>query len=156
MRDVLPGPIWEAVLPVVDQIARDQAEKNLAGTYTSKTTNSSLTLTASSNQTGIVVTAYISNGVDLLGYFDGQAPNLVWRLVPNQLTYGDGKIGFTSFYESATPSSDSDNEFIYCSGWVDVDYITYGNIPLVDPILLCEQHLLTLDSLIDSAKLSLV
>lgn len=126
VRDDLPGPIWDAILPVIDQISRDQAASNFAGTYTSKQTNSSLTLSTAGNQTGIKVTKLISNGVDLLSYFNELAPDLVWRVVPNQLSSGDGKIGFSSFYEGAAPEASSDNTFLYCPGWIDVDEVTYG------------------------------
>ena len=129
VRDEVPLTLWDAVLPVLDQIARDQTEKNFAGTYTSKHSNSSVAVTTSGNQTGLKVTQLISNGVDLYGYLATITPNLVWRLMPNQLNYGDRKMGFTSFYESAVPSTSPETTIFTCLGWVDVDELVYGNIP---------------------------
>jgi hypothetical protein len=130
VRAEVPVIVWDAVLPVVDQIARDQAEKSFAGTYTSDQTNSSLTLTTGGSQTGLKVTQLISNGVDLFSYSSILTPNLVWRLMPNQLNYGDGKIGFTSFQTSAVPSTSRETTIFTCPGWIDVDELVYGNIPM--------------------------
>jgi hypothetical protein len=55
--------------------------------------------------------------------------DLVWRLLPNGLNYGDGKIGFTSFQTSAVPSNSTQQSLLDCSGWFDVDPFTYANIP---------------------------
>ena len=114
---------------MVDEIARDQAEANFAGTYTSTATNSSLTLTTGGNQTGLKVTELISNGVDLFSYFTSTVPNLVWRLQPNQLSYGnqDQKVGFTSYQTSEVPPSNPRDDSIFqCGGWIEVDAITFG------------------------------
>ena len=114
----------------MDQIARDQTEKSFAGTYTSDQTNSSLTLTTGGNQTGLKITQLISNGVDLFSYVSILTPDLVWRIMPNQLNYADQKIGFTSFYTSAVPSTSTETTIFTCQGWVDVDELAYGNIPI--------------------------
>ena len=112
-------------MPVLDQIAKEQAEANFAGIYTSKATNSSLTLTTAGSQSGLKVTHLVSNGADLFSYLSSIFPNLVWRLQPNQLDYG-GKIGFTSYQTSAVPSNSSEQSILRCSGWFDVDPFTYG------------------------------
>jgi hypothetical protein len=57
-------------------------------------------------------------------------PNMVWRLQPNQLNYGDQKVGFTSYQISAVASNSSEQSLFTCPGWFDVDPYTYGNIPL--------------------------
>ena len=113
---------------MLDQIAKDQAEAKFAGTYASKAANSSLTLTTAGSETGLQVTQLISNGVDLLSFFSSILPNLVWRLQPNQLNYG-GKVGFTSYQSSVGTSNASGQAVLTCSGWFDVDGLTYGNIP---------------------------
>lgn len=129
VRDELPLVLGETVLPIIDQIAREQATKNFAGHYSSEGTNSSLTLSTGGNQTGLKVTQMTSNGVDVYQLFESLVPSMVWRLQPNQLNYGDDKVGFTSYQMSATPPS-NDASLLACSGWFDVDQLTYGNIPL--------------------------
>lgn len=131
VRDTLPFMLADVVLPALDEIARDQAQANFGGHYSSKETNTSLTLSADGSQTGLKVTQLISNGVDLFAFFASQFPNLVWRLLPNQLNYGDGKVGFTSFQTSALPTNATSTPGINdCPGWFDVDFINYANIPI--------------------------
>jgi hypothetical protein len=126
LRATLPFVLADAVLPVLDQIAKDQAQANFAGTYTSKATNSSLILTTAGSQTGLKVTQLISNGVDLYSFLSSTMPNMVWRLQPNQLNYGDQKVGFTSYQISAVASNSSEQSLFTCPGWFDVDPYTYG------------------------------
>ena len=121
----------EAVLPILDAIALDQAVSSFAGTYasTDKGSNSSLTI-AGDASVGLTVTEWIENGVDLIDeLFATLYPHLSFRIVPNQLFDGN-QVGFTSFYQSATPPAASDEFFWPCSSWVDVDGENFGNIPL--------------------------
>ena len=130
VRNELPFSLIETVLPVLDEVAKDQTETNFAGRYSDKATNSSLTLTTGGSQTGLKITGWISNGVDLYAFLAPQVPNLVWRLLPNQLDYSDKQVGFTSYYASAAPPNATANTLEECAGWFDVDELTYGNIPL--------------------------
>lgn len=66
----------------------------------------------------------------MLGAFEQDLqPNLDFRILPNQLNTGN-QIGFTSFYQSAMPPPKNGTFFWNCPGWVDVDELTFGNIPL--------------------------
>ena len=130
VRNTLLNSIVDNVLPVIDQIARDQASSRFAGHYTSSQGNSSLTVTTEGHQTGLKITQWISNGVDIFGFFKEVVPNIAFRLLPNQLLDGDGKVGFTSYYMSATPPPANGTWLFNCPGWFDVDELTYGNIPL--------------------------
>ena len=125
VRDELPAAILDAVLPVIDDIARMQASTNFAGTYASSATNSSLTLKASESG-GLKVTAWVSNGVDLFANLFG---NINYRIVPNGL-YEGNQVGFTSYYQSASSGPANNNWLLACQGWFAVDEITFGNIPL--------------------------
>jgi hypothetical protein len=113
---------------VIDDIAKKQAAAKFAGRYVSTATNSSLTVSTNSADSGLIVTEWISNGADLWGFFNSVVPNLVFRLLPNQLFSGN-KVGFTGFYES--PEAPSNGTWYWqCPGWVDVDEFTFGNIPI--------------------------
>ena len=50
--------------------------------------------------------------------------DLVWRVIPNGLNYGDGKMGFTSFQTSAVPSNSTQQSILDCPGWFDVDPVS--------------------------------
>lgn len=150
VRSFLPFTLADTILPVLDEIAKDQAEANFGGHYSNAETNSSLRLSTDGSQSGLKVTQLISNGVDLFAFFDSAFPNLVWRLLPNGLNVGEGKIGFTSFQSSAVPTNSTQEPSILdCPGWLDVDPVsrtriklwqfagfmltsqfTYGNIPI--------------------------
>lgn len=126
VRDELPVTVLDAVLPVVDDIAKAQAGVNFAGTYFSSQVNSSLTIEADSS--GLMVTAWVNNGIDLFESLFTLIPNIHYRIIPNGLYSGD-EVGFTSFYQSATPAAANENWFLACERWVGVDEVTFDNIP---------------------------
>lgn len=129
----IPDFLFSTMLPVIDDIAKEQAARNFAGHYTSSQGNSSLTLSTSGPYPGLSVTHWSSNGVDMLAAIQDLpqvgTPNITWRIMPNQLYSGD-KVGFTSFYDSATPPVPDGEWYWPCQGWVFVDDLTYGNVPL--------------------------
>ena len=130
VRADLPNVLVDAIAPVLDQIARDQSAKSFVGHYSSDSSNSSVTVTTNSHNTGLIVTQWISNGADLFALLSSAVPNIVFRIIPNQLPVGEGKIAFTGYYASSTPPPVNGTFFWNCPGWVDVDELTYGNIPL--------------------------
>lgn len=128
VRDAIAAAILEGLPAVVDVIANAQAKTNFAGTYVSTATNSSLTIDVNSN--GLVVTAWVNEGVDIFKEILAQVVKpggIDYRIVPNGLYEGD-QVGFTSFYQNtvAVPSP-----LLDCLGWLLVDWLTLGNIPLV-------------------------
>ena len=142
VRTDSPKVLFDAILPVLDEVAQDQAASNFAGHYASNQANSSLTITTSGVESGLKVTQWISNGVDILGeLIEPQIPNLVFRIIPNQL-YGDddSRVGFTSFYESATPPPANNDPVFTCIGWFDVDELLNGNIPLGQMVFDIDDH----------------
>ena len=130
VRNELPGVITEIIMPVLDQIAKEQTTSRFAGHYTSTKTNSSLTLTTSGDDAGLKIMQWINNGVNVMELFSADVPNLVWRILPNQLYDDENHIGFTSLYESATLPPAEGDPFFACPTWLDVDELTYGNIAL--------------------------
>lgn len=132
VRTDFPNEIFPVILPALDNIARSQAKANYGGTYIDTKTNSSLTISTEPSNSGLIVTQWINNGVNALGLLAITTPDIVLRLQPNQIDYGANKVGFTSYYATATaPSADSGKiDFIKCDGWFDVDEFNYGNIPI--------------------------
>ena len=127
----IPNFLFNTVLHVVDDIAKEQAARNFGGHYTSN--KSSLILSSSGEFPGLTVTHWSSNGVNMLAALEGLplvgTPNITYRIMPNGL-YSGSKIGFTSFYESATLPVPDDEWYWPCQGWIFVDQLTYGNVPL--------------------------
>lgn len=129
----LTNVIAAKILPVLEQVGREQAKKRFTGTYTSSTLNSSLTLVID-GQPGLKVTQWISNGTDLKGtLFVDALLGSDFRLIPNEL-YGleSGKIGFTGVYQvpKTKASNNSTDFFLECASWFGVSSLTYGNIGL--------------------------
>ena len=96
----LPGAdlVIDQIMPALEEIASDQAKKNLGGTYRARELNSSVTFVIDSHP-GIKVKEWISNGTDLLKILaiDAEGTSLedfYFRLFPNQLYTGD-RLGFT-------------------------------------------------------------
>ncbi|KAK3686354.1 hypothetical protein LTR37_019897 [Vermiconidia calcicola] len=130
IREAVPAFLTDNFLPVLDEIAEDQATANFAGRYASSEANSSMTVSTTSSRPGLMVTQWINNGVDLLGFLDTVFPNMSYRIVPNQLYSGD-RIGFTSFYQAAAAPPDDEGIWLFnCPGWFAVDALTFGNIPV--------------------------
>lgn len=121
--------ILPTILPVLDEIAKTQAASNFGGTYVDSGSNSSITITTDSANSGLHVTSWISNGVNVLKVIALEQPSPVYRLQPNQIDYGKNKIGFTSFYTTSSPPNPSTG-LVRCNGWDSVDATTDGSIPL--------------------------
>ena len=130
VRDDAPNILADTILPAIDDIARDQAESRFAGHYAAPHGNSSVTVTTTGSDSGLKVTQWINNGVDVFNFLKTFVPNIVFRLQPNQLGADDSKIGFTSYYSSSTPPPANGSFLFSCPGWFGVDELTYGNIPL--------------------------
>ena len=131
VRNDLPNKIVDIILPVLDAIAKEQSGSTFGGHYTSTTGNSSLTVGADRSNTGLIVTQWVSNGVDMIGkLFTLAGPDVVLRIVPNQIDYGNNKVGFTGYYIASTPPATNGTFYLQCPGWLDVDELTYGNIPI--------------------------
>lgn len=128
----LTNMIVAEILPALERVVREQAEKSFAGTYRSSTLNSSITLAVDA-QPGVKVTQWTSNGTDLKSVLFDSALGSDFRLVPNEL-YGEdsGKVGFTGIYHNpAAGTSDNSTEFYWhCPSWTGVSALTYGNIGL--------------------------
>jgi hypothetical protein len=127
--NAIPDILLNTILPPIDRIAKRQAAEKFAGTYTSQETNSTLSVETDDINTGLLVKQWISNGADLLGFFNELSPDIVFRIIPNQMLSGN-KVGFTSFYSSPQTPPVNNSWYWNCPTWVDVDELTFGNIPL--------------------------
>ena len=78
----------DTMLPVLDGIAKEQAACHYAGQYASAYGNSSLTLATAPGRPGLLVKQWISDGVDFTALLATLQPDLIYRIVPNQLFGG--------------------------------------------------------------------
>ncbi len=130
VRQALPEPVFNALLPVLDDMARSQAAANFVGEYTLDSANSSITINA--NSTGLHITEWVLRGLDI--WDDLIRPfGSSYRLLPNNL-YSGNKVGFTGLYEQPTPVQTNETWLSVCSGWFSVDTFTYGDIPIGDMV----------------------
>ncbi len=129
---VVFSQLVQALLPVVDQIAKDEAALKYAGTY-STGTNSSITLSV--DQYGLLVTNFSANGVDVAsGYaaLAGSDPaDTTIRLYPTDLSSGN-QTGWRAIYQTSTAEelASFDAQLFFpqgsCQSWTEVDLSTYG------------------------------
>ena len=96
----IPGAslVIDEIMPALEDIAREQAQQNIRGTYKAKDLNSSVTFETDSDP-GIKITEWISNGTDLLkiaavDMYGASLKHFDFRIYPNLLYTGD-KVGFT-------------------------------------------------------------
>ncbi|KAH8660133.1 beta-lactamase/transpeptidase-like protein, partial [Xylariales sp. PMI_506] len=125
--------IGSAVLPVLDEVARDQGNTTFAGHYSTNSLNSSLDIVVDEHP-GLRVTNWISNGTDFLdallqvsGGSSVDGSYVDFRLQPNQL-YSGTEIGFTGTWQVLPATIVSGPFSINCPAWGSVDTATYGNV----------------------------
>ncbi|KAI2719448.1 hypothetical protein CBS147333_3333 [Penicillium roqueforti] len=127
--------VADIMLPALDEVARNQAFERFGGTYalTSDSSNSSITITADDGP-GLVVSAWISNSVDMIeslmtlqGVTDRSAIGI--RLQPSGLET-PGRISFLAVIY-ALPISEDAGPFIgSCFSWILLESMVYGNVGL--------------------------
>ncbi|KAF9241899.1 hypothetical protein DTO013E5_6874 [Penicillium roqueforti] len=127
--------VADIMLPALDEVARNQAFERFGGTYalTSDSFNSSITVMADDGP-GLVVSAWISNSVDMIeslmtlqGVADRSAIGI--RLQPSGLET-PGRISFLAVIY-ALPISEDAGPFIgSCFSWILLESMVYGNVGL--------------------------
>ncbi|RLL96047.1 hypothetical protein CFD26_101323 [Aspergillus turcosus] len=126
--------IAAALIPALEQSAKDQARQRFAGTYALKHGyNSSITITTDEGP-GLKVTSWISNStnmfatiMDLEGLTDLSLVSV--RLYPTGLK-SPGQISFRAVIQQL-PTSDGIGPFTSsCITWFTVDLLVYGNVGL--------------------------
>ncbi|KAI1265839.1 beta-lactamase/transpeptidase-like protein [Xylariaceae sp. FL1019] len=130
VTETLPDLIVDTLVPVLEEIARQQTQENFGGRYVSKTTNTSVTVTTD-DWPGLKVTEYMAGNVDLIeNVFALFGEDVDVRLVPNSLYKSDRKVGFTAVYQPPTEIPAEDEFYWPCQSWLDVDDFTYASVPL--------------------------
>lgn len=131
----LPGAnlVIDQIMPALEAIARDQADKNLGGTYRARQLDSSVMFETDSHP-GIKVTEWISNGTDLLKILANDAEGTAvrgfdFRLFPNQL-YTGGKVGFTGSMETLPVEHDPGVFSDPCQTWTGPGGTPYGKVDI--------------------------
>ncbi|EXJ70281.1 uncharacterized protein A1O5_06349 [Cladophialophora psammophila CBS 110553] len=128
----------QSLLPGVDQVAKDEASRKYAGTYTSssspssssRASNSSITLSA--DEYGLVVSAFSANGVNVLGASGASASaNTTVRLYPSNLAAGNQSAWRAVYQTLSTAELDAFDAQLFfpqgsCQSWTGVDLLTYG------------------------------
>lgn len=119
--------IVEAMLPAVDETARQQANASFGGRYVSDAQlNSSVTVTAD-GKPGLLVTEWISRGKNFLIQLGG--PNVDFRLYPNEL-YSPPYVGFSASWQNLPRHYQKKPFEQSCQGWVEAGGYEYGNVNL--------------------------
>ncbi|CAI6332151.1 unnamed protein product [Periconia digitata] len=127
--------ITDAIIPALEDAAREEAHELYAGTYTANTngTNSTIVLTTEAGKPGMSVTKFTSRGVDVLKamelLYGEEATTDVLRLIPTNLEQGLGnsttEIGWKLIKSAATPN-EKPSAWDACGSWFNVDRPVYG------------------------------
>ena len=133
-RDMIDS-IW---IPALEATAEEQANAALAGTYRSNLTNSSMTITTD-NQAGLLVSHWISHGVnvletmrtDLASFSPDSDPDI--RLYPTML-YPSGRdvVGFAASMRWLSGPYQT---------WESIDGLTYGSVGIDNFIFYMDESL---------------
>ncbi|KAH8657601.1 beta-lactamase/transpeptidase-like protein [Tricladium varicosporioides] len=134
---VLGSMVSDLFLPAVEDAAREEANENLTGTFssTSKNLNSTLTLTTSPTLPGLILTTYISNSTNFL-VSPTSATSIIsspsMRLYPTGLKQikADGctVLGFRVVDEDLEAPTVTGAFGVECSAWMMVDGLYWGTV----------------------------
>lgn len=129
---ILFSQVVQALLPVVDEIAKDEAAQKYTGMYTSGTNS---TITLSVDEYGLLVSNFSANGIDVASGYAAIAAsssgNTTIRLYPSNLFSGN-RTAWQAIYETSTAEelASFDAQLFFpqgsCQSWTEVDLSTYG------------------------------
>ena len=131
LADMLAGTI----VPLLENIAKGQANATFGGHYAASNLNSSLTI-STDDQPGLKVTQWVSNGTanfpeTLLGVDTSTGQYVDFRLQPNQLyPSNSGEVGFTATWQTLPAPIYTGPFNLNCLAWGGGDSLTYGNVPV--------------------------
>jgi len=130
----------EALLPALEQTAREQAQQRFGGTYhAAEAANSSIVISTQSDRPGLGVDSWVSNGVDMKtvtvsmssGY-EVKRPSI--RLYPTLLETvnadGSRRVAFKAVFEDLDLPAVNKMLMTDCGSWVTQTAVTYGELPL--------------------------
>lgn len=133
--EILGNLVVDVALPAVEVAAREDAEKNYAGSYAAvkQGLNSSIRLSTCDSEPGISVSSWISNGTDMLAsqigsmYISGPTARLYPTGLVRDLDNGEQEISFRAVYEGT--SNGIGGVFTQsCMSWVAVDNLYWGTV----------------------------
>ena len=141
---VVSEMVLQTIIPVLHEAARGEAERKMAGQYIADgNVNSSMLL--KTDEFGIVVEKWISNGSDLLGLAEmyaqlsGGGHIRSVRLLPTDLTENIGgwtRVGYRILFDTETRKESAFRIFSQdFKAWGQVDQSTYGKTGVDDVVV---------------------
>ncbi|KAF9775492.1 hypothetical protein IL306_006409 [Fusarium sp. DS 682] len=145
--------ITKALVPALEAVGKDQAKKNLAGTYTNEETNSTLILDVDNEGPGLSITKWIVRGTDVsthwlhyLSMLNPAVPKIALsgRLYPTDLTAGN-KTEWRAVFRIGTANQIGMQEGLLfwedasCMTWAVVDRAAYEFLGLDELVFKSEE-----------------
>ncbi|KUJ16559.1 beta-lactamase/transpeptidase-like protein [Mollisia scopiformis] len=124
-----------AIVPAMEQTAREEAQSTYGGTYQSSTLNSSIVLATDPNRPGIGISSWISNGTDMLLVANLLSDNYVSknfsaRLYPTDLQVvnadGSKQLSMKAVFEDLSNTLQDSMFLATCGTWIDPTGLVYG------------------------------
>lgn len=138
----IDGLIVDIVVPALDATAMEQTNAAYAGTFRpTSDLNTSLTLTTEAGKPGLGIQNWISNGTDVVGYFQNIASSRDVRVLPTSLERGTGAA--TQVAWRAVPDLSrysAPGPFSACVSWFAMDIAAYGRYPYDQLIFNLDQN----------------
>ncbi|KAE8451681.1 hypothetical protein EG329_003138 [Mollisiaceae sp. DMI_Dod_QoI] len=140
--------LGNAILPALEQTAREEAQSTYGGTYKSSTLNSSIVFSTDPSRPGIGISSWISNGTDMLLVANGLSmnyisPNFSARLYPTDLEVvnadGSKQTAMKAVFEDLSGTAQDGMFSATCGSWIDPTGLVYGAQAL-------DEFVFTLDS----------
>lgn len=136
------GQIVELLIPALDEVAKEEAKKNFAGTYTDEETNSTVTLSLDDGP-GLLVTELVMRDIDVLENYalyvatqGGAPPSEKIEVTPRLYSSGlqaDDQLGFRAMFYTGSVEGDAQLEEqlpfipdVACNAFFQLDRVNYG------------------------------
>ncbi|KAJ5779130.1 hypothetical protein N7457_006850 [Penicillium paradoxum] len=135
MTSTISDMVTDTMVPILDEVARNQALKRFGGTYelTGGASNASITITADDGP-GLILSSWINNSVDMIeslmalqGVTDRSA--LTIRLQPSGLE-ASGRISFLAVIYALPVLTDAGPMLSSCLSWILLESLVYGGVGL--------------------------
>ena len=136
------GQLIEVLIPALDEVAKEEAQKNFAGTYMDEETSSTVILSLDDGP-GLLVTELVMRDVDVLENYasytatQGGAPSTdKIEITPRLYSSGlraDNQLGFRAMFNPGSVEDDNQLEEqlpfipdVSCNAFFQLDRVNYG------------------------------
>ncbi|KAH8700823.1 beta-lactamase/transpeptidase-like protein [Talaromyces proteolyticus] len=145
VMEALIEVVLQNFMPALRLAAQEEAQNNLAGTYSNPALNASIKINTQANRTGLVVSDWIYNSTEVSAIYNvasGSDPDTPLDIalyptgIQSGLKNGTQNVYYRAVFQEQAPDESPDTTpgtiVEPCSSWASADSLSYGNVALDD------------------------